>query len=191
MNEVLFIRHAETDMAGTFCGHSNPSVNASGWRQIAELVSTLQVQPLDAIFSSDLHRAITTAEALANAFGAPLNARPNLREINFGDWEGLTWTQIERSDPAYAQRWIDEYPHLPAPNGERFEAFQARVIGEMNRLHAYSGLKRIAVVTHAGVLRVVLRALCGLDEQEAFNQTQTYCGSFVVTLAADLYEVSK
>ena len=54
--------------------------------------------------------------------------------MNFGDWEGMSWEQIEQLDPEYAQEWMAAYPHLPAPSGESFEAFEARVLEEVNHL---------------------------------------------------------
>ncbi len=175
MSGLLFIRHAETDMAGTFCGHSDPAVNARGKQQIKDLCVRLAHKSIDEIYSSDLSRAVSTAEALAQAFAAPVRKTPRLREIYFGQWEGLTWTEIEQRDPGYAKRWIEEFPSLSAPGGELFAHFQSRVIDETNHLFALAKNKKIAVVTHGGVMRVVLRNFQGSSEQEAFEQTSSYC----------------
>ena len=181
MNTLLFIRHAETDMAGAFCGHSNPPVNERGYQQIETLVKTLEAAPIDAIYSSDLARAATTADALAIAFRRRSVIRFGLREIHFGQWEGLTWQQIEARDPAYARAWSEAYPKLPAPGGESFDAFQSRVIAEAKHLLALTGQGVLAVVTHAGVMRVVLRILLGVEEQEAWERTKSYCCFFEYT----------
>jgi alpha-ribazole phosphatase/probable phosphoglycerate mutase len=178
MSALLFIRHAETDMAGTFCGHSNPPINARGHQQIHVLLKTLHAEPIDAVCTSDLQRAATTADALAKAFACPSSTTSALREINFGEWEGLTWPEIETKDAAYAREWSNAYPNLPAPGGESFDAFQARVLAEVHHLLTLNGGGCFAVVTHGGVIRVVLRALCGLDEREAWEQTKSYCGFF-------------
>ena len=65
MNDLLFIRHAETDMTGTFCGQSDPTVNAAGHRQIQKLAEPLRTEPIVTVFTSDLQRSVTTARALA------------------------------------------------------------------------------------------------------------------------------
>jgi alpha-ribazole phosphatase/probable phosphoglycerate mutase len=182
MSGLLFIRHAETDMAGTFCGHSDPSVNARGKLQILNLVAHLKHEEIDEVYCSDLLRAVSTAESVAQGLAAPVIKRPGLREIYFGDWEGLTWTEIEQLDPAYANRWIEEFPGLPAPRGESFADFQARVVDEMRHLFLLAEKRKIAVVTHGGVMRVVLRELYGSSDQEAWEQTNSYCCSFVVDL---------
>ncbi len=178
MSPILFIRHAETDMAGTFCGHSDPPVNARGQQQILDLQKSLHAESFDVIYSSDLQRAVTTGEALALAFGAPLVTRPSLREIGFGQWEGLTWREIEQKDAAQATRWVESFPYLSTPDGESVEAFQARVLGEVRQLLALAGDRQLAVVTHAGVMRLVLHSLCGLAEQETWRSTASYCCFF-------------
>ena len=86
----------------------------------------------------------------------------------------MSWEQVEQLDPEYARDWMSSYPNLPAPSGESFQAFEQRIVEEVNHL-----LDRnrgpIAVVTHAGVLRVALQHLFGCSEQEAWQQTRPYC----------------
>lgn len=177
MSELIFIRHAETDMAGTFCGHSDPELNARGRGQLANLINRLCKETIGAVFTSDLRRAHATGMAIANAFGTECHVRSALREINFGLWEGASWAEIERRDATYACRWMAEFPHLPAPAGERFCDFERRVLDEVKflSLRAEATNDCIAVVTHAGVLRTVLRLLHGCSENEAWEQTRLCC----------------
>jgi alpha-ribazole phosphatase len=174
MSRVLFIRHAETDMAGRFCGHSDPDLNDKGRKQLTELAHLLSTEAIDAVYSSDLRRAKRTAQAIAEARKVPLSLRPALREIDFGHWEGLSWEQIEQRDPLYARKWMAGYPLLPAPWGESFQAFEERILQEVNQL-LDSSHGPMAVVTHAGALRVVMRHLCGCSDLDAWQQTQEYC----------------
>ena len=174
MSRALFIRHAETEMAGLFCGHSDPELNAQGRTQLTSLAHQLSAEPIDTVYSSDLRRASATAHAIAAVREIPQVVRPALREIDFGQWEGLSWEQIEQMDPEYARTWVARYPHLPAPSGETFHAFEARVLEEVN--HLLDGHRGpVAVVTHGGVLRVVLRHFCACSEEEAWQQTRAYC----------------
>jgi alpha-ribazole phosphatase/probable phosphoglycerate mutase len=178
MSGLLFIRHAQTDLAGTFCGHSDPEINACGRRQIRDLIERMAHETIDAIYSSDLRRAASTAESLSEAFAAPVTRRRGLREIHFGDWEGLTWNEIERRAADYARRWIEAFPNLRAPGGESVLDFEARVQDEVDHLLVVSEDKRIAVVTHGGVMRSALRTLCGCTGQDAWERTQAYCSFF-------------
>ena len=174
MSRALFIRHAQTEMAGRYCGHSDPDLNAQGRAQLSELARLLSAEPLHCVYSSDLQRARITAEAIAANGHVPVSIRPALREINFGQWEGMSWEQIEQADGDYARKWMAAFPQLPAPAGESFQGFEARILEEIHQLlDRDSG--PIAVVTHAGVLRVVLRHLFGYSEHEAWQQTPPYC----------------
>lgn len=181
LSELVFIRHAETDMAGTFCGHSDPPINARGQAQILDLTAQLASHPFDAIYSSDLRRAVETATSLAGALAIPFTTTRNLREMDFGTWEGLTWAQIESSDPDYAKRWLDSFPHLSTPTGELFAAFEQRVLKEVDHLLTFAANKSLAVVTHAGVMRVVLQTLLGHTPPKAWELTRPYCSFFVYT----------
>lgn len=178
MNDLLFIRHAETHMHGTFCGQSDPPVNAAGRRQIQKLTERLRTESIVTVFTSDLQRSVTTARALAQAFAIPCITRSALREINFGQWEGLTWKEIEKLDTSMAQQLLETFPRMTPPNGESFETFEARVMAEVSYLLSQSPGGLIAVVTHAGVMRAVLRTLCGLDDKTAWDMTKPYCCTF-------------
>ncbi len=180
MSTVFFIRHAETDMAGRFCGHSDPDLNARGHAQLAELVQQFSgearqysVKRISLVVSSDLRRAASTAHAIAHASSARLELRPALREIHFGEWEGLSWEQIEQRDAAYAGQWVTAFPQLAAPQGETFPAFEARVLSALRSVTENND-DSIAVVTHAGVLRVVSQHLFGCAEP--WKEAQPYCG---------------
>ena len=160
-------------MAGRFCGHSDPELNVDGRAQLTALVEALAGERFVKVYSSDLRRASSTAQALAAVRQLPVELRPALREIHFGRWEGLCWAEIEQMDGAYAAKWVGAYPDLPAPAGEDLQAFEARVLAEVRQLGRQS--VPIAVVTHAGVMRVVLRHLCGCTESAAWEQTRSYC----------------
>ncbi len=184
MSEILFIRHAETDMAGTFCGHSDPELNERGHVQVGELIARLRADDIDAVYTSDLRRARTTAEAIARSFAIDCNVRPALREINFGEWEGHNWEEIERQDQDYARRWVAEYPNLPARGGEGISEFEQRVLDEVDFLSMQVRERKIAVVTHAGVLRTVLCTLNRCSTEQAWEKTKLYCSIVRYPVAA-------
>jgi len=174
MSDILFIRHGATDLAGTFCGHSDPPLNERGQQQVAALIEQLAGEAIEAVYSSDLLRAHETAGAIAKARGVRVHTLPGLREIHFGAWEGLCWSEIEARDASYAQRWLAEYPTLAAPGGEALSAFEERVLATVEML-LRNEARPFAVVSHAGVMRVILRRLCGFAEDACFAQTKEYC----------------
>jgi alpha-ribazole phosphatase len=184
MSEMLFIRHAETDMAGTFCGHLDPDLNERGHTQVCALINRLRGEDIGAVYTSDLRRAQTTAETISKSWDVDCIVRPALREINFGRWEGRTWNDIEQHEKDYAHRWIAEYPNLPAPGGEDIIEFEKRVLSEVDFLSTQAMTRKIAIVTHAGVMRTILCMLCGSSTEESWKQTKSYCSIVRYTAAA-------
>jgi alpha-ribazole phosphatase len=174
MSDILLIRHGATDLAGTFCGHSDPLLNERGRNQIAALIEELQGENIEAVYTSDLQRAQQTAVVLSAAKAVPLHILPGLREIHFGEWEGNSWSEVEARDGQYAARWLAEYPSLSAPGGEAGGAFEVRVLAAVQTL-LRTEQRSIAIVSHAGVMRVVMRQLGGFTEDQCFTQTKEYC----------------
>jgi len=136
VKHLLLIRHAETDMASRFCGHSDPELNQRGRQQLAGVVDRLSEYAIQRIYTSDLRRARQTAEAIASRFGIGFEVRPGLREIHFGLWEGLSWSEIEERDPVLAKIWAEQYPNSTAPGGESLQQFERRVHAESAFLFA-------------------------------------------------------
>jgi alpha-ribazole phosphatase/probable phosphoglycerate mutase len=174
MSDILLIRHGATNLAGTFCGHSDPSLNERGRQQVAALIEEVEGDTIEAVYASDLQRARETAVALATARAAPLHILPSLREIHFGEWEGLNWSEVEAQDGQHAERWLVEYPNLAAPGGEAVGEFEARVLAAVQTL-LQSEQRPIAIVSHAGVMRVVMRLLGEFTEDQCFARTKEYC----------------
>ena len=163
MKTLLLVRHAHTEMAGRFCGHSDPELSNNGCQQLPEIVAQLQKWQFSTIFSSDLKRAVQTAEAIASQLSLSIQFRTGLREINFGDWEGNSWKEIEAADPAFASSWLKEYPYKTPPRGEAFCDFENRVRNELAELAGFvdSSDKVAVAVTHAGFIRTALSLISG------------------------------
>jgi alpha-ribazole phosphatase/probable phosphoglycerate mutase len=174
LSRLIFVRHAETDMAGRFCGLSDPELNERGRAQLETLIDRLRGEQFHKIFTSDLTRARQTAHAISSHFGLESIGRPGLREIYFGEWEGLSWSEIESRDLVLAKRWVLEYPNVPAPAGETFPNFEARVRRETEFLLQQAAQFPLLVVTHAGFLRVALTCRYVGAKKEALENTPDY-----------------
>jgi broad specificity phosphatase PhoE len=183
VTRLFLIRHAETDLAGTVCGQIDPPLNAAGLQQIQHLLNLLRNEPLEAVFASDLRRAVDTAHPIAEAFNVACFIRAGLREINFGRWEGLRWSEIEAFDPISSAGWLAAFPHLPAPGGERFKDFEARILAEANDILGQTQFQSVAIVTHAGAMRTILRRISGVDDERAWHLTKPYCAALCLTEA--------
>ena len=113
---------------GASRGSLHPPLSELGRRQAELLVRRLGREEIAAVYSSDLGRARETAEALAAARRLPVELAPGLREAHFGQWQGLTATEIRMESPEEYRLWReDSLAHRP-PAGERIEALQERAL---------------------------------------------------------------
>lgn len=190
MSALVLIRHAETDLARKFCGHSDPGLNAVGLHLLSSLAQELAPLGISSILSSDLRRASGTATALAERLRVPVEFRPGLREIHFGLWEGLSWEEVEQQYPNEARLWMREFPMRPAPGGEAYRDFVARVENEFTKIINYQSAKSAtpAVVTHRGVMQCALTRFFGFSEGVARKRTADY--GAVVVAQSNLPEVN-
>lgn len=168
---ILAIRHGETawNVDTRIQGHLDIPLNATGIAQAQRLARAwLAHEPIHAIFSSDLSRALQTARIVAEATGAPLTVNPALRERCFGDLQGHTFAEISASAPLEAERWRRRDPDwTPAGGGESLLSFRERVTQAVQALAAQNAGKTLALFTHGGVLDVLYRAATGLGLQAA------------------------
>ena len=150
MTEILLARHGETDwnLESRVQGHTDRPLNATGVEQARALAELLATESLVAVYASDLVRAQHTAEIVARAHGLKVTVDPDLREKNFGSWEGLTDIEIEERFPdAIRGRWGD---------GEASEAVAARAVAAIDRIRALHPTGTVLVVSHGGPLRAIL-----------------------------------
>jgi broad specificity phosphatase PhoE len=143
-------------MAGRFCGHIDPPLSEQGLGQLAATAQTLVRHPLSHIFSSDLLRARQTADSIAAYSGLHVEVLPALRELNFGEWEGLSWTEVSARYPEHAQLWMEQYPLLSAPGGENFRDLQIRVRDALTQVADCTFGGCALVVTHGGFIRTAI-----------------------------------
>jgi broad specificity phosphatase PhoE len=146
---LLLVRHGETDWNadGRLQGHTDRPLSDFGRRQARELAAELEGDELEAIYSSDLARARETAEIVGERLGLPVELDPDLREKDWGNWEGLT--AVERDRVEFV--------------GESTEAHQERMLRALRRIaERHPGEGRVLVVTHGGSMRRVQTATTGM-----------------------------
>jgi broad specificity phosphatase PhoE len=165
---VWLVRHGEAEAPpGLAIGHGDPPLSVRGQRQIERLAKRLAAQPVQRVFSSDLKRARLTAEQIAANHGLEVDVCAELREIDFGIWEGRALGDLWTEKPDEAKAWERNLRRVPAGFGERFEALESRVAQFRSRLDGY----RVAVVVaHRGPLAVLLHQLTGTSIEEAWRE---------------------
>jgi broad specificity phosphatase PhoE len=154
LRRLVLVRHGETsgNSSERLIGSGDPELSAEGRAQIHALRERLRGQVIDRIVASPLRRAWQSAEILAG--GAPIRLERDLREIDFGHWEGRTLDEIELSDPVLFARWREGAAGFEYPGGESRAAFRSRVERALERLLAEPGTSAL-VVAHKGVLRAL------------------------------------
>ena len=152
---LFLIRHGQTDSnaGGVLQGHLPTSLNTLGRAQAERLAERLRQlrPPVDVLVTSDLQRALETAEPIARALGLPARVDAAWRERGFGTLEGQTLGELAI--------WRAASGGLDPPGGEGTEAFYARIEAALGALAAEPGGDRVAVVTHGGAIRAVLHLL--------------------------------
>ena len=158
MATIFLVRHGQTDWNAErrWQGHADPPLNERGRAEARVLADRLAGRGLRRVYSSDLERARETAEIVGAALGLPVELDERLREVDVGEWSGLTLTEVEERFPDGFRRrheggtgWTE---------GERFDVMTERVLAALHELAARHGDEPVLVVTHGGPIRAVANA---------------------------------
>ncbi|SDC97672.1 probable phosphoglycerate mutase [Actinokineospora iranica] len=164
--KLLLLRHGQTPMSvdRRYSGRGDVPLTALGQTQAEAAARRIaKLDGIDAdtpIIASPLTRAKQTAEALATETGGTVETHPGLLETDFGDWEGLTFTEAAERDPALHSRWLSD-TSIPAPNGESFDAVHHRVRKTRDELLLRYADRTLVIVSHVTPIKSLLRM--GLD----------------------------
>jgi probable phosphoglycerate mutase len=160
MECLLFLfRHGETDWnrEGRLQGHTDTPLNANGLAQAQALVERLRPHRLDAVLSSDLTRAWTTGQIVAEGLGIPLIGEPGLREARIGEAEGLFWPEVKsRFGETLTQRWFTD-DDAAFPGGETGFETRTRGLVALRRFVGEYPYRRIGVSTHGAMVRQLMK----------------------------------
>jgi broad specificity phosphatase PhoE len=160
MDCLLFLfRHGETDWnrAGRLQGHTDTSLNATGLAQAQALIERLRPHRLDAVVSSDLARAWTTGQIVAEGLGIALIREPGLREAHIGEAEGLFWPEVKsRFGETLTERWFTD-DDAAFPGGETGFETRSRGLAALRRFVAGHPYRRIGVSTHSAMVRQLMK----------------------------------
>lgn len=155
MTTIYLIRHAQAqgNLSGTVQGSSDLPLTELGQRQLEYLARRCRTLPLQKIYVSPLRRAYDTALAVNRHLNVPMEVEPALAEMHFGDWEGVTFEEMERRWPEERRIWREEPWRFAAPNGETMEQVYARASAVLKRAAAENRGGCAALVCHGCVMR--------------------------------------
>src|SRR6185437_1766559 len=155
-------------------GTLDVELSERGREQAAALAATLRDEPIDVVVSSPRLRAVQTAAAL----GRPVEVDRRLCELDFGDFEGRTYEELEHDEPELFRRWMSSPTTVRFPNGESYEELRARATAAFADIRDRS--VNAVVVTHGGVIRAALAAWLELQDHAIFRLDQRHCGVTIV-----------
>jgi broad specificity phosphatase PhoE len=167
---LLLVRHGQStwNSEHRIQGQLDPPLSEEGRRQAVRVGRRLARHRFVGFYSSDLKRALETASQIGAATGSLPSATTGLREIFLGEWEGLNTQELAQRFPEAWARWTEEPSWDVVPGGEGAEAFERRVIAEMDSILARHEHGDILVVTHGGVIQVALHRIVGRPNHGLF-----------------------
>jgi broad specificity phosphatase PhoE len=171
VTDLLLVRHGQTDwnVERRIQGWRPVPLNAEGRRQVRGCATLLgQVRPV-AIISSPVARTVETADVLKEVAGwdAPVELVPGLGEFRMGDWDGVALSELQ-GQPSWRD-YLDNPAETTFPSGEALVAIRARAVGAVNDLVAARAGGSLVVVSHGGIVRLLLMAAYGLPLSSYHN----------------------
>jgi broad specificity phosphatase PhoE len=184
MTKVFLVRHGATpwNIEKRAQGHADIDLNEEGRKQAAAVATELAHEELSAVYSSDLKRALDTASAIANTHGLEVTVDPDFREIDQGEWEGLTTDEIRARWP---ELWGPNRHYNPRPGGESPQEVKERSLRALAKAVQAHPDAAIAVVSHGGTIRWISAEALGYDDYRS-RRIRGLGNGAVVCLDADV-----
>ncbi len=177
MTEIILARHGETkwNVEEVFRGRIDIELNETGIKQAELLAEYLSAVKIEAIHSSPLKRALSTAEPIASRHKLDVQITSGLIDLDFGKWQGLTTKEVENKYKELYAEWISRPDKVKIPAGESLNDVRKRAISVVDEIIArYEGT--VILVSHRVVNKVLICALLGLDNSHFWNIKQDTCG---------------
>ncbi len=165
MLELYLIRHGQTDFsrANRFCGSIDPPLNDVGLRMAEAFAAAYAALRWDAIYTSPSLRARQTAVALSRRIGLDPVIDDGLREVSYGEWEGLRHDDARARFPDAYAYWAADTASRSTPGGETAFQVAARAAPIIDRIGREHPEGRVLIVSHKATIRILVCALLGMD----------------------------
>jgi broad specificity phosphatase PhoE len=188
---LLLIRHGEVEATyqKKFGGWIDMNLSPNGRRQARTLADYLRHKTIDAIYASPMKRVQQTLAPTLKLDSHRQIILDGLREINFGDWTGLGWQEVEERFKFPSHKWLDEIQSRGSPNGETGKAFRQRVEPCLRQILAKHPGQNVAIFCHGGVIRMLLAILIKLPLPKTNHFDIEYASITQVALHSHMAEV--
>lgn len=179
---LILIRHGLTDdnLKKKYSGIRDIGLTRAGRQEAKKIKEKIKGLKVDRVFCSDLKRSWQTAEIIFSNRTCKIIKNPHLREINFGIWEGLTHSQILKRSPAIYRKWLADPFSMAIPGGQRLSCFIQRIKKELRKIVNSNTKQTVALVTHSGVIRVILNTLLGIKKNYFWRLKINPCAVYII-----------
>ncbi|MBU4533314.1 MAG: alpha-ribazole phosphatase [Eubacteriales bacterium] len=184
---LYLVRHGETlwNNVMRYQGHCDIALNETGERQARALADRLAGEQFAAVYSSDLTRAYQTASIIAQPHGLPVNRLNSLREIHFGEWEGLSREEIRRRYPKESELWWAQPLYTRLPGGETLAEVRDRAVGSVQSIARNHTGDQVIITAHGGTIRAIVATYLGMDLNEYWRLRQDNAALSIVDVYDD------
>jgi broad specificity phosphatase PhoE len=174
VSRLLLIRHAEPqeDARGRCYGTLDVGLSPAGQERAARLAAALAGSAVDVVYSSPRTRALETAAPIAHALGLEPLVDDDLRELDFGDFEGRLYDEIAQSEPELYRTWMETPTRVQFPGGETYADLRVRAVRAFDRIRSRHATA--LVVAHGGVLRAGFAEWLRIPDEAIFRVDQPY-----------------
>jgi broad specificity phosphatase PhoE len=163
---LYLLRHGQTELsrADNFCGSGlDPELTKEGLEMAHAFAASYRTKPWRAIYSSRLRRGIATAQPLCDVLGIAMQVRPELNEIAYGKWEGLTKEKVDRDYHDDYVSWLADPAWHPPTGGELAITVARRSLRVIDEIKQQFTDGNVLVVSHKATIRIILCSLLGID----------------------------
>lgn len=200
MTKIIFVRHGQTlwNLEMKYQGHTDIALSQLGIEQAHRVSDRLNIEDFSAVYSSDLVRAYETANIIASKKNLTVMKDINLREICFGEWEGMTYAEINDKWPNALNQFFSDTTKITIPNGESFADLKKRSDIAINKILENHKKETIVVVSHGATIRAMICSALNLpldyvwrirQDNTAVNMVEYHKNNNVVTLLNDIHHL--
>ncbi|MBW4650324.1 MAG: histidine phosphatase family protein [Kastovskya adunca ATA6-11-RM4] len=163
--KLFFLRHGQTTCSreNVYCGSIDPELTPEGIEMAQAFAATYQAMPWAAIFCSPMKRTIATAKPLCEAVGLQPEQREELKEINYGKWEGKSVETVSHDYHDDYIRWLADPAWYPPTEGELAVAIASRALQVIEEIKQSYSTGNVLIVSHKATIRITLCSLLGID----------------------------
>jgi len=184
LTRLVIVRHGRTEWnrVERFRGRANIELDDVGVKQAEAAANRIAEWPVSAVYSSPLHRALTTAEILARPLKLEVRMMPEIIDINYGEWQGLSIEEAADKNQVLYSKWLENPHKVKFPGGESLDEVRERTSSAVNGLIQQHPKETIVLVSHKVVCQILILSLLGLDNSHFWQISQDVC-------AINLFEV--